>query len=206
MDVLVSYGIIGPRGATGARGPQGIQGPQGPQGLRGATGATGPQGIQGPKGDKGDTGAQGPKGATGATGPQGPKGATGATGPQGPAGPASASMWTFVTLKFSFHHTTLSGSQAYYIDLDPGEMQLPRVSFIVVGISTMPASTNRTEFPPGKVVTPGGDATFTTELSSYADIQFRINLSLACLITVNSDKVVSNQAPGSMSGWAAYMI
>lgn len=179
MDVLVSYGIIGPRGATGARGPQGIQGPQGPQGLRGATG---PQG------------------------PQGPKGATGSTGPQGPAGPASASMWTFVALQFRFHYTTLSGSHAHYIDLDPEEMQLPRVSFIVVGISTMPASTNRTEFPPGKVVTPGGDATFTTELSSYADIQFRINLSSACLITVNSDKVVSNQSPSSLSGWAAYMM
>ena len=56
----------------------------GPAGPKGATGEAGPQGPAGPIGPKGETGEAGPQGPAG---PIGPKGETGETGPQGPAGP-----------------------------------------------------------------------------------------------------------------------
>ncbi len=68
----VTYGAVGPQGATG---------PAGPKGATGLTGATGPQGVQGATGLTGATGSQGPvglPGATGAAGPQGPAGTNGA--------------------------------------------------------------------------------------------------------------------------------
>jgi hypothetical protein len=88
----VTYGAVGPQGATGPVGPKGatgLTGATGPQGVKGATGlsgATGAQGIAGPQGLKGETGATGAAGATGATGSQGPVGLTGATGAAGPQG------------------------------------------------------------------------------------------------------------------------
>lgn len=178
MDVLVSYGIIGPRGATGARGPQGIQGPQGPQGLRGATGATGPQGIQGPKGDKGDTGAQGPKGATGATGPQGPKGATGATGPQGPAGPADVSQWKIV----GGDAINWSNSGSYDKPNWGGSISgLPNLESAIVGLSYGESGdVSNKQFPPGVVIVKDGSAAISYNFSStweslWKDVSFRLN-------------------------------
>jgi collagen type I alpha len=85
----VTYGAVGPQGATGPVGPKGATGltgatgPQGAKGATGLTGATGAQGIAGQQGLKGETGAPGATGATGATGAQGLPGATGATGAQG---------------------------------------------------------------------------------------------------------------------------
>lgn len=69
-ETLVSWNIVGPRGAKGDKGD------------------TGPQG---PKGDKGDTGPQGPKGDTGAAGAPGAPGAQGPAGLQGPQGPPGQS-------------------------------------------------------------------------------------------------------------------
>jgi hypothetical protein len=91
-ETLVSWNIVGPRGAkgdtgaTGATGPQGPKGDKGDKGDTGATGATGPQGSKGDKGDTGDTGPQGPKGDTGEAGAPGAPGAQGPAGPQGPPG------------------------------------------------------------------------------------------------------------------------
>lgn len=77
-ETLVSWNIVGPRGAKGDKGDTG---PQGPKGEKGDTGATGPTGPQGPKGDKGDAIA-GPQGAAGT---DGARGASGSTGPRGAA-------------------------------------------------------------------------------------------------------------------------
>ncbi|MHB1243690.1 MAG: hypothetical protein ACYC1P_09890, partial [Gaiellaceae bacterium] len=86
-ETLVSWNIVGPRGAKGDKGDTGDTGPQGPTGDKGDTGATGPTGPQGPKGDKGDTGDTGPQGPKGDTGEAGAPGAPGAQGPAGPPGP-----------------------------------------------------------------------------------------------------------------------
>ena len=88
----VTYGAVGPQGATGPIGPKGatgLTGATGLQGVKGATGltgATGAQGIAGPQGLTGATGATGPTGATGAVGAQGSTGAAGATGATGATG------------------------------------------------------------------------------------------------------------------------
>jgi hypothetical protein len=95
----VTYGAVGPQGATGPVGPKGatgLTGATGLQGVKGATGLTGATGVQGIAGPQGLMGATGAAGSTGATGSQGPvgltgttgaAGATGSTGPQGAAGP-----------------------------------------------------------------------------------------------------------------------
>ena len=88
----VTYGAVGPQGATGPIGPKGgtgLTGGTGPQGVKGATGltgATGAQGIAGPQGLTGATGATGAAGATGATGATGSPGPVGLTGTTGAAG------------------------------------------------------------------------------------------------------------------------
>ncbi|HSO02619.1 MAG TPA: hypothetical protein VLS46_08845, partial [Gaiellaceae bacterium] len=87
-ETLVSWNIVGPRGAKGDTGDTGPRGPKGDKGDTGATGPTGPQGPKGDKGDTGDTGPQGPKGDTGAAGAPGAPGAQGPAGPQGPPGPS----------------------------------------------------------------------------------------------------------------------
>jgi len=90
-ETLVSWNIVGPRGAKGDTGATGPQGPKGEKGDTGATGPTGPQGPKGDKGDTGDTGPQGPKGDTGDAGAPGAPGAQGPAGPPGPQGPAGQS-------------------------------------------------------------------------------------------------------------------
>jgi collagen type VII alpha len=93
----VTYGAVGPQGATGPVGPKGatgLTGATGLQGVKGATGVTGLTGAQGPQGLAGPTGATGVAGAAGLMGfpgPQGPAGAQGAQGEQGLAGATGVS-------------------------------------------------------------------------------------------------------------------
>lgn len=92
--VVVSKGLLGPRGEkgdTGPRGRTGATGARGPTGARGAPGMDGERGATGPRGAQGPTGppgAQGEPGAAGAQGPAGPQGTPGPPGPPGPSGPA----------------------------------------------------------------------------------------------------------------------
>lgn len=73
--------LKGPKGDKGDNGPQGEQGLQGVPGVAGPQGEAGAQGPVGAKGEKGDAGEAGPRGE------QGPKGEQGVPGQQGPQGP-----------------------------------------------------------------------------------------------------------------------
>ena len=61
---VISFSLIGTRGATG---PTGAVAPTGPQGPTGPTGAVAPTGPQGPTGAVAPTGPQGPTGTAGTT-------------------------------------------------------------------------------------------------------------------------------------------
>lgn len=111
VNITISEGIKGDRGADGQPGPKGDAftyadftqeqlealkgpkgdkgetGPQGEQGLQGVPGAAGPQGEAGPQGPRGLDGAKGDKGDAGPQGLIGPKGEQGVPGQQGPQGP-----------------------------------------------------------------------------------------------------------------------
>lgn len=111
VNITISEGIKGDRGADGQPGPKGDaftyadfteeqlnalkgpkgdrgeQGPQGEQGIQGVPGAIGPQGEAGAQGPRGLDGAKGDKGDAGPQGPQGLKGEQGIPGQQGPQGP-----------------------------------------------------------------------------------------------------------------------
>ena len=111
VNITISEGIKGDRGADGQAGPKGDaftyadftpeqlealkgpkgdrgdNGPQGEQGLQGVPGVPGPQGEAGPQGPRGLDGAKGDAGLPGPIGPQGLKGEQGIPGQQGPQGP-----------------------------------------------------------------------------------------------------------------------
>lgn len=68
-ETLVSWNIVGPRGAKGDTGDTGPQGPKGDTGDAGAPGAPGAQGPAGPPGPQGPPGQSG--GAAALTSPNG---------------------------------------------------------------------------------------------------------------------------------------
>ena len=80
-------GPRGPKGMTGATGPKGVKGPDGYRGAQGAQGVPGKPGITGPPGTEGGEGSRGPVGSPGSNGATGPPGQAGARGPRGVPGP-----------------------------------------------------------------------------------------------------------------------
>jgi hypothetical protein len=62
QDLINSFIVVGPPGATGPQGPQGLTGPIG---LQGSVGPVGPQGISGSQGPEGPEGPQGIQGDPG---------------------------------------------------------------------------------------------------------------------------------------------
>ena len=110
---VISFSLIGTRGATGAvapTGPTGAVAPTGPQGPTGAVAPTGPTGAVAPTG---------PQGPTGAVAPTGPTGAVAPTGPQGPTGPSGGSG-----LSTNFNNIYWSGSANKVTFLLPSSVNL----------------------------------------------------------------------------------
>ena len=171
-------GPQGPVGATGATGPAGPEGPQGPAGEKGDTGERGPIGPEGPVGPKGDTGEQGPQGTQGPVGEQGPQGPEGPVGPKGDTGEQGP-----------------QGTQGPVGEQGPQGPEGPAGPGVPTGgtagqVLTKKSGTNYdTEWKD-----PAGGGSISFKDGEYS---FRFGDSVGAHSTVNINKSVAKQIPGS---------